>query len=219
MGTKNRWPTGGQPILPPNFNLYEINYTSFKMINGRAFMADSNHILSLGLLVALIIATITDIKEQKIYNWLTGSLLMGALIFHITTNGLDGLVFSIKGLGVGVCLLIIPFILGGMGGGDAKLMGGVGAALGAKGVFYSFIFTGLFGGVYAFLIILFNRNHFQGIGKRYLIKLHAFIHTNIYIPDPDPPVRETVRLCYGVVIALGTFTYMGLMITGFVFPI
>lgn len=182
-------------------------------------MAHFNNILSLGLVVALIIATITDIKKQKIYNWLTGSMVTGAFVFHITTNGLDGLVFSIEGLVVGVCLLIIPFILGGMGGGDAKLMGGVGAALGAKGVLYSFIFTGLFGGLYALLIILFNRNHFKGLAKRYLVKLHALIYTNIYIPDPNPPAGGTIRLCYGVVIALGTFTYMGLMVSGYVFPI
>lgn len=144
---------------------------------------------------------------------------MGAFLFHIITNGLDGFVFSINGLVLGVCLLIVPFILGGMGGGDAKLMGGVGAALGAKGVFYSFIFTGLFGGVYALLIILFKTNHSKGIVKRYLVKLHALIFTKIYIPDPEPPIGDTPRLCYGVVIALGTFTYMGLMISGFVFPI
>lgn len=182
-------------------------------------MTPFNTILYVSLAFALIIATITDIKKQKIYNWLTGSMLMGAFLFHIITNGFDGFVFVIKGLLVGVCLLIIPFILGGMGAGDAKLMGAVGAALGAKGVFYSFLFTGLFGGVYAILIIFVNKEHFQNIVKRYLIKLHVLIFTNVYIPDPDLPAGDTPRLCYGVAIALGTLTYMGIMISGYVLPI
>ena len=86
-------------------------------------MIYSNNILYVSLAFALIIATITDIKKQKIYNWLTGSMCAGAFLFHILTNGFDGFVFGIKGLVVGVCLLVIPFILGGMGAGDAKLMG------------------------------------------------------------------------------------------------
>jgi len=181
-------------------------------------MHHSNNILYVILFSALIVAMITDIKRQKIYNWLTGSMFCTAIVVHMVTNGFDGFVFSIKGLLVGTCLLIIPFILGGMGAGDSKLMAAVGSILGAKGVFYSFIFTGLFGGIYSVLIILFHKKHFQGILKRYLIKFYTLLFARIYIPDPDPPVTDSPKLCYGVAIGFGTITYMGLILSGFHFP-
>jgi len=151
----------------------------------------------------LFIAAIHDIEFHKIPNWLTYPTMMIGIVGHTWTNGLEGLLFSVSGVGVGVAVLIIPYLLGGMGAGDTKLMGAVGSLLGPRAAFVAFIFTGLIGGIYA-LVILARYGNLKSTFKRYGIILKTFFFTQklIYIP----PSREEMKpkLCYGVAIAVGT---------------
>ena len=62
----------------------------------------------------------------------------------------------LAGLLVGMIILGIFYIFGAMGAGDVKLMGAVGAVLGTKNVLNAFLFTGIIGGIYAIVIILFR---------------------------------------------------------------
>ncbi len=101
-----------------------------------------------------------------------------------------------------------------MGAGDAKLMGAVGAVLGSKSVFVAFLLTALVGGIYAIILILFNQKQFKGFFKKQLITLQLFILTRKFIPDPVEENNKKPKLCYGVAIALGTFIYMGLDLSG-----
>jgi prepilin peptidase CpaA len=105
-------------------------------------------------------------------------------------------------------------MLGGMGAGDAKLMGAVGAILGSKSVFVAFLFTALVGGIYSLITILLNRKQFKDFFKKQLITLKLFILTRKFISDPVEDNHKKPKMCYGVAIALGTFIYMGLDMTG-----
>jgi len=109
--------------------------------------------------------------------------------------------------------------MGGMGAGDVKLMGAVGSLIGAKGVFIAFLITALFGGVYAIVIILLNREIFKGYFINLFHTVLGFVLTKKYMPEPLIEHENKPRLYYGVVIALGTFTYMGLTIAGYDFSI
>ena len=172
------------------------------------------HFLLLLLLSILSISAIIDLRTQKIPNLITVPSVIIALIYHYFTNGIDGLIFSLLGLGTGIALLIIPYMLGGMGAGDAKLMGAVGAILGIKGVFVAFLFTALVGGIYSLVTIMLHRKQFKGFFKKQLITLKLFILTRKFIPDPVEENHKKPKMCYGVAIALGTFIYMGLDISG-----
>ena len=174
----------------------------------------SDYFLILLLLSILSISAIIDFRTQKIPNLITFPAVIIALLYHFFTNGIDGLIFSSLGLITGIGLLIIPYSLGASGAGDAKLMGFVGAALGSKGVFVAFLLTALVGGMYAVIIILLNKEQFKGFFKKQLITLQLFILTRKFIPDPVEDSDKKPRLCYGVAIALGTFIYMGLDISG-----
>jgi len=90
------------------------------------------------LVVMLVIAAIIDWRSRRIPNWLTlvivlsglgSSLLPG----HVTTLGQAGL-----GLVVGFALPFVLYALGALGGGDVKLLAGIGAWLGPWGVFLVF---------------------------------------------------------------------------------
>lgn len=169
------------------------------------------------LTIILLIASFTDFRTQKIPNILTLTSVFVAISYHLYSGGFQGFLFSLFGVFIGIVVLIIPYAMGGMGAGDVKLMGAVGSFLGAKGVFISFLFTALFGGVYALIIILVFRKIFQGYFRQLFHSILNFLLTRKYSPAPLTENKKKPRLCYGIAIALGTFTYMGLHIFGYKF--
>ncbi|MCK5507183.1 MAG: prepilin peptidase [Desulfobacterales bacterium] len=172
------------------------------------------------LSIMLIVAAINDLRFQKIPNLLTYPTMVVALGCHVMMSGLDGLIFSAGGLALGIAVLILPYLMGGMGAGDAKLMGAVGAILGARGVFIAFLFTAIAGGVYALILVLIKRQHFKGFFTRHLITLKTFILTQQFIPIPDDQNKTKPKLCYGIAIALGTLFSVFLEFSGYYrFPI
>jgi prepilin peptidase CpaA len=176
------------------------------------------HFLYLFLCLALVIAGINDLKYQKIPNLLNFSLTIIAIVFHTIFSGFDGLLFSVTGLLLGIALFIPPYAFGGMGAGDAKLMGAVGAVVGMKGVFISAVLTAIYGGIYALLLLLIFPKYGQSIFSRAWAVLKTFILTRQYVPMSSPnPVKKKPRLCYGIAIALGTVTYLLLDYMGYEF--
>ena len=99
--------------------------------------------------IALALAVAWDLKTQRIPNVLTAPLGVGGLVFHLTTTGLPGLKSSALGLAMGLGIFIVPFLLGGMGGGDVKLLAGLGAWLGPKSILIAALYTGVAGGLLA----------------------------------------------------------------------
>jgi len=174
----------------------------------------SDYFLIILLLSILSISAIIDFRTQKIPNLITFPTVIIALLYHFFIHGIDGLIFSALGLATGIGLLIIPYILGVSGAGDAKLMGVVGAIIGPKSVFVAFLLTAIVGGIYAVILILLNKKQFKGFFKKQLITLQLFILTRKFIPDPVEENSKKPKLCYGVAIALGTFIYMGLDLSG-----
>lgn len=173
------------------------------------------------LSAVLIVASVNDLRFQKIPNLLTYPAMAVALVYHFMINGLDGLLFSAGGLALGIAILIIPYLMGGMGAGDAKLMGAVGAILGARGVFIAFLFTAIIGGVYALIVVLIKRQHFKGFFTRQAATMKTFIFTKQFIPiSRDNNNEKKPKLCYGIAIALGTLFSVFLEFSGFyTFPI
>ncbi|MBW2740190.1 MAG: prepilin peptidase [Deltaproteobacteria bacterium] len=171
------------------------------------------------LSIILIAAAVNDLRFQKIPNLLTYPAMAIALGCHVVMNGLNGLLFSAGGLALGIAVFILPYLMGGMGAGDAKLMGTVGAILGARGVFIAFLFTAIIGGVYA-LILLIKCQHFKEFFTRQAVTLKTFIFTRQFIPIPGDSNEKKPRLCYGIAIALGTLFSVFLEFSGYYkFPI
>ncbi len=162
-----------------------------------------NFTIAIILAAALVTATITDLKSQRIYNWLTFPLMLAGLIFHTIVGGLDGFLLSAAGFGLGLGIMIVPFLLGMMGAGDVKLMAGIGAWIGAANTFNAFFFTCLAGGAYALVVLFRHREHAKGV----LLNIKATLMTFMVTRKFDySPTSEAVlpRLCYGVAIAIGT---------------
>jgi prepilin peptidase CpaA len=155
------------------------------------------------LTIFVVVAALTDAFSHKIPNWLTLSTMIGGLVCHGGTKGLEGFLFSLGGIGVGIACLVLPYLMGGMGAGDAKLMGAVGGLLGPKGTFIAFLFTAIIGGIYALALLAFH-GYLKETARRYGTTLRTFFFTRQFVYIPSPYREKETRLCYGVAIALGT---------------
>jgi prepilin peptidase CpaA len=168
----------------------------------------TNSALTTCLLIVLVTAAITDIRSYKIPNFLTFSGMLCGILYHTVQNGLSGFVFSAGGALVGMSLLIIFYLAGGMGAGDVKLLGSVGAFLGAKAVFMVGLYTAIIGGVYALLLIALNPAESKSMVTRTYISLRTFVCTGEFITIPPGADEKKLSLCYGVAIALGGMVYI-----------
>ncbi|MBS8266578.1 prepilin peptidase [Mesobacillus boroniphilus] len=157
------------------------------------------------LILVLLISLITDIKKRKILNIVTLPAILYGFAYYLTENGINGFLFSGKGFLVGLGLLVIPYLLGGMGAGDVKLMAAIGALMGASFVFYSFIYTAIIGGIIALVLIAKKRGIINPI-KSLLFNL-TFFRSNLgsmIIADKEQK-HSSISFPYGVAIVLGTF--------------
>ncbi len=160
------------------------------------------------LSLILLIASIWDLRFQKIPNLVTYPAMLGSLLVYFVTFGFAGLAFSAKGFGLGMALLMLAYLAGGMGAGDVKLMGVVGAALGPRGVFNAFLFTALAGGIYALVVLVIDSGGPVRFFSRARSAMKTFVLTKdarMILSEPRPRKR---RLYYGVAIAIGTMCTM-----------
>lgn len=109
------------------------------------------------LILVLIICFTTDITRQKIYNKVIFPSIVAAVMFNIWLSGFEGLKLSLWGFATGFGILLIPYILGGMGAGDVKLLSFIGAIKGSIFVLNTAIYMALIGGAVAILVIIFQK--------------------------------------------------------------
>ena len=83
----------------------------------------------LALIVALWAGWL-DWRFRRIPNWLTVSGFALGLGVNVALSGWSGIISGLEGTGIGIGVLLIPVILRGIGAGDLKLMGALGACLG-----------------------------------------------------------------------------------------
>ncbi|VFQ46167.1 A24 family peptidase [Desulfoluna butyratoxydans] len=94
-------------------------------------------------------ALCTDLQERVIPNTLTLSAALGGLAFHTLQSGAPGALWSVQGALTGLACLFIPFVLGGVGGGDVKLLVATGTWVGAYALFSIFLYGAMAGGTMA----------------------------------------------------------------------
>lgn len=111
------------------------------------------HVIAACLLVFLSAVAITDLRTNRIPNWLTLLAVSAALVLNLSVLGKHGVVATGTGLVAGL-LAFLPFYLGGgFGAGDVKAMAAVGSFVGAKGALLAATWTLLVGGVGALIVV------------------------------------------------------------------
>jgi len=105
------------------------------------------------MIPAILYASWIDYSERRVPNWLNGSLALAGFAAQAFFFGTSGLGTAGLGLLVGFALLIVPWLMHGMGAGDVKLMAAIGAWLGPWLTLLSFGVGVLIGGVAAIVMI------------------------------------------------------------------
>lgn len=158
--------------------------------------------LQYSLLIGTVLFCLyTDLKERKIYNKVLVPAFFIGLYLKALENGLAGIGDSLLGFGLGLGFLLIPFLLGGIGGGDVKLLAVIGAIMGWKFVFFAAIGTGISGGLVA-IVLLVKEKRFLRFFKEFLRGSWIFIGSHFKILSFHVD-EERILFPYGVAISMG----------------
>ncbi|MGA2595569.1 MAG: prepilin peptidase [Bryobacteraceae bacterium] len=103
-----------------------------------------------------IAATVEDLVRRQISNWICGAALAAGLALQIASGGWRGAASALLGALAGFGVFLVFYLLGGMGGGDVKLMAGFGSILGVHRLLEAALWTAACGGVFAALAIGFT---------------------------------------------------------------
>ena len=104
--------------------------------------------------LVLLFSSVMDLKHRRIPNSVTIPALIGGILFHtVPAVGGKGMTFALAGGLAGILVALVPYAMGGMGGGDVKLITAAGAWMGIEGLVGLLIFAAMAGGVMALAMV------------------------------------------------------------------
>jgi prepilin peptidase CpaA len=112
------------------------------------------------LFAMLAWAAVTDVRDRKIRNWLTFTLMITGLIQSLTVLRTVNPGSAFLGMLCGFGLTFLLFAIGALGGGDVKLLTGVGAWLGPLPTLLVFFAAALAGMVIVIVQAIWQRRLF-----------------------------------------------------------
>jgi prepilin peptidase CpaA len=101
-------------------------------------------------------AAIEDLLRRQVSNWIAGAAFVGGIGCQLAASGWSGLWSALLGALSGFGVFLVFYWLGGMGGGDVKLMAGFGALLGSSRLFEAALWTAALGGLMAAGVIAWS---------------------------------------------------------------
>jgi len=163
--------------------------------------------MMMGLIVLVSLAAWSDLRTRRIPNSITVTGAAAGLLSHAFYHGVSGAVQSLAGAGLGLAIFLVFYVAGGMGAGDVKLFGAVGAFAGPQAVVVVFVFTALLGGVAALALALWHGRVRQTLVRmgEMLIGMGRLRFGELGTAAASP---ESLRLPYGAVIAGGTLLFL-----------
>jgi prepilin peptidase CpaA len=158
-------------------------------------------------LIFLIAISAFDIRKKKIPNLISFTVCIAAIAIHSYIGGLDGTRFSILGLLVGFFLLLMPFLLSGMGAGDVKGFAALGALIGPSAIFQTFLYTALIGGVISlgYFVVVYDIREKARAGLTALGAYATSKDIRCLVPEPQ---KTKHKIPYAPAMALGYLSYL-----------
>ena len=152
------------------------------------------------LVAVLLAAAVADAKTGKVWNVVTYPAIVAGLLVSTSVDGMDGLTRSLAGFAAGFGPLLVCWVAGGVGGGDVKLMGAVGAL-----THWQFAVASLLCGlVFAVLMALVVM-----VRKRIVLRTLKRIGRALYlalipgVKGGGPSDVDSPKIPFGVALSLG----------------
>jgi prepilin peptidase CpaA len=162
-----------------------------------------------GALVIASIACWTDLRTRRIPNVLTFGAAGAGLAFHAFVSG-NGPLTALAGWITGVLIFSPLFLLRGMGAGDLKLLGALGAWLGPLMALRIGLWSALAGGVLAIVVAMGHGYLGQALRNLWLLLTHWRV-SGVKPLDAltldkgkGPRLAYAVPLMVGLMVALWT---------------
>jgi prepilin peptidase CpaA len=168
--------------------------------------------VSISIVVTVFVAlcSAVDVRTRRIPNVLTGAGVLAGSLLNTLHFGGPGFVASLIGLILVVAVLLGPFALGGIGGGDVKMMGAVGAFLGAKLALVALVVGAVAGGVIMLVHLLMRGRLREKVGATGGMVAAAIGTRSIEPLRVSASAPGAVTLPYSVPLALGTLAVLAL---------
>lgn len=121
------------------------------------------------LFLLLVVCAYFDLARNRVPNWCTiPAMIAGVVLAYwldALAEGSPHLFDACVGLVVGAGVFLIPFLLGGMGGGDVKLMGAVGALGGFTLTVWAIFYAALVGAAMAIGVLIWHGRLWMGLKR------------------------------------------------------
>jgi prepilin peptidase CpaA len=157
-----------------------------------------------------VVACGFDIRTRRIPQALTLGGAAAGLMFHLATGGWSAGATSAAGWGLGLAVFLVPFILGGLGAGDVKLVAALGAWLGPGDVVWLALYTGIAGGVLALAFSAVTGYLSRALGNIWLLLVHWRVNGVRPLAELTLEHGAGPRLAYAVPILAGTMVTLWL---------
>jgi prepilin peptidase CpaA len=165
------------------------------------------------LLLVVLGAAVYDVRSRRIPNWISMSgVLLGLALNAFLYQGWPGLRLSLQGLGIGFGVYFALYVLRAMGAGDVKLMAAVGAIVGWRDWFGTFLITAIIGGLMALILVAYKRRVKKTLWNVSFILSEIKSGRPAYMGKEELDVRSprALGLPHGAVIAVGTIFFLAL---------
>ncbi len=156
------------------------------------------------LLAVVVPAAASDIVTKRIFNAITYPGIVAGLIANAWLAGWPGLADSALGFAVGFGPLLAAYLIGGYGGGDAKLMGAVGAIAGARAAISILMYGLLIAVAMGLLQLIWRGQTWSTLARTGRAVWLVFSGGR----PGDPTTAQSVQVRLGLAIGLGAVWYM-----------
>lgn len=155
----------------------------------------------------VFIAVIMDFATGKVSNRLIVVGLIVGLVLQIVFGGKENIDNAFIGAIVPIIVLILVFIIGGIGAGDIKLFSVIGVFLGPRGVFICIIVAIVIGAIISLGKILMNRNFYIYFSNlfNYVSTLNQTNKIQLYKREKYNTIHFTLPILLSVLIYMGGF--------------
>lgn len=160
------------------------------------------------LLVAVsVVSAVTDLWKGRIYNAVTYPAIAAGFGLQLATAGVPGLGAALGGVAVCALPALVLFRLGGMGGGDVKLLAAVGAVAGWPAAAEILLLTFVFAGLVALFQLAWHGQLFATLGRGLRAVASVVVvrwrpTAQSAAPPAAPSVRFGLAICLGVLATL-----------------